>query len=313
MSISKKLSIGVLFPSYGEQIWPEGYSVTSHYLGKALKRHTEVNSVIRVGTRDFGKLKNKKLDLVISLDHGFGNNIFKLDCLKFMWWLTPNGVNPVAFSIQEVINSKYDGIFSCSPNSVYEISKYKPCIYLPLAVDKNFRYNFNRKYNHNIVYMGTYPFKENYQYDLLFEPAIKYGLVIYGNKGWKNSKYSQFYKGMLPFEDINKLYSSAKIVLAMTKKEMMDLSMIPNRLYEALSCNAIVVAEYYPELLRRLGGYILLVKNPVETEEYFSYLLSKDDTKAKTMAQMGKEWSLTYQTYDNRVKEIIDFYKEIRK
>jgi spore maturation protein CgeB len=55
-------------------------------------------------------------------------------------------------------------------------------------------------------------------------------------------------QGPLPKDQIAEAYSSAQVVIAYTMDSQRDYGMINNRIFEALSCGAIVVSEAFPEL-----------------------------------------------------------------
>jgi hypothetical protein len=106
---------------------------------------------------------------------------------------------------------------------------------------------FDSKYNHDCVFLGmgfgrvTSP---DYQLerDLFFSGfGSDLDFNLYGN-GWP--QYN-FYKGVLPANDIGKLYSSAKSGFAIIAKGQREKGMINNRYSEMGSCGIPIVSYNY--------------------------------------------------------------------
>jgi spore maturation protein CgeB len=54
--------------------------------------------------------------------------------------------------------------------------------------------------------------------------------------------------GPLPKDKISEAYSSAHVVIAYTMDSQRENGMINNRIFEALSCGAIVISEAFQEI-----------------------------------------------------------------
>ena len=69
---------------------------------------------------------------------------------------------------------------------------------------------------------------------------------------------------MLPRYDIANAYSSAHVVLASTIEAQRSVGMINNRVFEAMSCEALLLSDY-SEALEDLGEGTMLFLQGVET------------------------------------------------
>jgi hypothetical protein len=68
-------------------------------------------------------------------------------------------------------------------------------------------------------------------------------------------------KGTLPPQDIADLYSSAKLVIGTTDIAQRQLGMINNRVFEALSCGAVLITDCFPALKETFGSHVLCAAN----------------------------------------------------
>ena len=66
--------------------------------------------------------------------------------------------------------------------------------------------------------------------------------------------------GVLPKDDLARLYSSARFVLGVTMDAQREHGMINNRVFEALSCGATFVTEHFDALEQMFGGTMLYAR-----------------------------------------------------
>jgi len=165
------------------------------------------------------------------------------------------------------------------------------------------------RYSHEVAYLGMYhPGKSASVVERMLGEASGYGLAIYGG-GWdRHPSLSGCWRGLLPFEDIPKLYSSAKVVLGMTEERQKAAGMINNRVFEALSCGACFVSEYFPALEEAFGDAVLYSRRRGDTSRHLDRLLA-DDSGREEMASRGRELILRSHTYAQRTEEILGFFR----
>ena len=58
----------------------------------------------------------------------------------------------------------------------------------------------------------------------------------------------EIWTGPLPRKELAAAYASADVVLASTIESQREMGMINNRIFEALSCGAVVISEPSPEI-----------------------------------------------------------------
>ena len=105
---------------------------------------------------------------------------------------------------------------------------------------------------------------------------------VYGN-GWQNAPYS-FCKGILPPDDIGKLYTSTKSAVATIASGQREVGMINNRYSELGSCGTPIVTYNYDEIdWYGADKYLNFVSNQTELTETINDILKNPDSyKQKT-------------------------------
>ena len=156
-------------------------------------------------------------------------------------------------SLDQIMRLDVDAYFTNSRILLARLQKIAPSAYFPLAVDADVMHpdaatrdvtTGNRRFKHNVVYVGHNSPGKKHLTRMLTE-AAPFGLAIYGHPGWRNAppQLSSLYQGVLPPEDLPRLYSSAKVVIGTTELKQQRLGMINNRLYEALACGATFISD----------------------------------------------------------------------
>lgn len=109
---------------------------------------------------------------------------------------------------------------------------------------------FDEKYNHNLVFLGMgyqRTQKQSKEKEIFFDNLKdNKDFAIYGS-GWTKDQYP-CYRGLLPSEDIGKLYTSAKAGIAMIQEQQASLGMINNRYIEMMSCGLPIYSLYYNDI-----------------------------------------------------------------
>lgn len=290
-----------------------GSEITTLGLMKAFEKRSDVNRVTRYGPGKYQRLDSDDLDLLII--EGWHRTLPQFiqrvrrhnPRTKIYFW------NLSFFGIRDVVKLDLDGFFTNSRKMVPILNKIAPTKFIMLAADpEEFKpSNPENKYSHNVVYLGMFRLLKSPKImeRILYE-ASDYGLVIYGD-GWeKHAMLKRYWMGRLPFEDTAKLYSSAKIVLGMTENRQRAASMINNRVFEALSCSACFISEYYSELEEVFGDIVLYSRKKGDTSRHIEKLLG-DASYRSTLGAKSRELILKHHTYDQRVEQILDFCRSI--
>ena len=161
---------------------------------------------------------------------------------------------------------------------------------------------FTPEYFNDCVFLGMGFARVNDKHyeserNLFFEgiPNIKF--AIYGN-GWPNLPH---YRGLLPSDDIGKLYSSARSAIGIIGSGQRSMGMINNRYTEMMYCGIPVFSLNY-KTIDWFGGneYINFIENKNDIIE-----LLKTDV-LKTKAQESKKFiRQKHQDFFNKLNNII--------
>ena len=175
------------------------------------------------------------------------------------------------FEGQGALKLDVDGYLTNSEQMRDFLHERAPAALIDLAADPETMKPtaMNPKYAHNIVYLGQYKDTKYELLDLLRNLA-PLGLAIYGN-GWEwlsPEDLKPHFKGVLPLDDINDLYSSAKVVLGTTEVEQRMLGMVNNRVFEALAVGACFLGDDNPAQRRLFGDAMHYFHSGSSTETY---------------------------------------------
>eukprot|EP00937_MAST-01D_sp_MAST-1D-sp2_P000919 g919.t1 len=156
-----------------------------------------------------------------------------------------------------------DGFFTNSMRLLGALGAVAPSELLLLAADSEIMRPWPvalPQYAHNVTYVGAAGFSAKANLTWMLREAAPFGLVIYGT-GWDTSpEFKPYWRGVLPKDDIPKLYSSARFVLGVTMDDQREHGMINNRVFEALSCGAVFLSEHFPELEALFGDAMVYVR-----------------------------------------------------
>ena len=166
---------------------------------------------------------------------------------------------------------------------------------------------FEQKYNHECTFLGmgfTRVSSEDYKLEreTFFNGFPEIDFKIYGN-GWPNLPY---YNGILPADDIGKLYSSAKSGLAIIAKGQREHGMINNRYSEMGSCGIPIICYNY-DTIDWFGAenYINFITNKQETLETIKDVLNNKDKYAEKSMMLKEFTSNQNKMYFEKLERLI--------
>ena len=139
-----------------------------------------------------------------------------------------------------------------------------------------------------------------------------YDVAIYG-LGWKNQIPDKYLKGTFIYnKDLNKYYSSAKIVLSDHAEDLAKMGLAINRLFDASAAGAFVISEYSPYIEEIFGDSIPMFKNKEEFKKLVDYYLANPD-KRKEKAEKAQK--ITLKGYTNVIagQKLKKLFEKIRK
>lgn len=308
MKDMKNIRVGFLHHGNDEEVW--GSVITTYYLEKAFQRLGCKTWRISVTMhQDYPKLLKENTDLIICEgvpEWQIPKGVWDTTDVKIFWWMSD-----LFYDLNTVSKSSFDAVATNS--TLWETLREKGKISrrIDLAVDKDFAKNITKKreYECDFVYIGNYPHKSKEQMELLFKGAAKNGTLAIWGTGWDESPYSEFYKGVLPLDDIPAVYNSSRFALMLTEERQKSRGMINNRVYEVLGSGCCPICEEYPSLMTSdMGRFIHFVK----TEEDIANLTKLDgNSEFKQLKAEAQKYVTENHNYDIRANFFIELYKEV--
>lgn len=137
--------------------------------------------------------------------------------------------------------------------------------------------------------------------------AIESGftVAVYGYN-WQGVIPQDMYKSQyIENKDLNKYYSSAKIVLNDHRPDMKAFGFINNRIYDATAAGALVISDYMPEIEEIYGDSVPMYKTKEELSYLLNYYLVHDKERV-TLAKKAREITLKNFTNTIIAKKISD-------
>jgi hypothetical protein len=301
--MAAKLRVGLI-----HQGWPAGSYITTRGLERAFLRRDDIAQVARVAATKMDELPH---DLDFVFLEGYPGwwgwrKVQRMKCRKYFWWLSTWFGRLDADGLTK---TGFDHVFGNSPSGVAELAPRKPCTYMPLAFDRDML----RKaapvvhYRCEVAYVGVSGHKAGAQHKMILDPACEHDFHLWG-KGWDKTLYRKWHKGLLPAEDIPALYSTANLVLGMTERRQAALGMINNRVFEALGCGAMFIADHFPELERLCGDRMLYARGAQDIHRAVE-LSKQGSSPERERARAAQAWILDEHTYDHRAAHILDIFQ----
>ncbi len=152
---------------------------------------------------------------------------------------------------------------------------------------------------------------EKYKTDILFvgskwhdRTSLRYAL----ENGFEVSVYGFNWEGVVPEhmykkwyianDELNRYYSSAKIVLNDHRPDMKKFGFVNNRIYDATASGALVISDYMPEIEKAYGDAVPMYKNSEELAELLRYYLSHEEERQTKAAEAR---AITLEKFTNEV------------
>lgn len=229
--------------------------------------------------------------------------------------------DPVYFDLLSLPFLEFTTFIFTSDGDILE--KYKSrgvdAEFLPLACDPNYHRKVVTLPKDNIVLLAN-----NYN-DLneiplpyriigitnILAPLIngRYNIKVYGLWWQSPNRLFQldvkFYGGNIPPNQIENIYSSAKIALGLISIGSSS-NMLSMRIFEALGCGILYLTQYSPAIENFFENkkHLLWSKSPEETTEIVDYYLANPSERIK-IALEGQQFVYNNHTYRQRVEKII--------
>lgn len=206
---------------------------------------------------------------------------------------------------------------------------------LPNAANKKLHYPAKpvTKYQYDIVYLGSkLPMKKWFFDEVLIPLTKKYNVGIFGPNWTFKDNLLRFgvkilrtinfksgvdilnkYRILIPADEENQLYSSAKICLNFHEREADGSQphyILNQRTFKIPACGGFQICDEIPAI-RRYFNKDELVTAAYDPKDWFdkiSYFMSHD-TERKQVQAKGAQRALKDHTYHNRVNQVIELYR----
>ena len=167
---------------------------------------------------------------------------------------------------------------------------------------------FDSKYEHDCVFLGMgFTRVTNEEYSLeretFFGGLDDIDFNVYGN-GWPQLP---FYRGLLPADDIGRLYSSSKSGIALIEKEQRTKGMINNRYSEMGSCGIPIVCYNY-DTIDWFGAedYINFISSKSETIDTINDILKNSEKYKEKSSNLQKFTKNQHMMYFEKLNKLIE-------
>ncbi|MCM1324482.1 MAG: glycosyltransferase [Acetobacter sp.] len=142
-------------------------------------------------------------------------------------------------------------------------------------------------------------------------PALldnKIPVKIYG-PNWGDDAVADY----LDNQELRKHYSSAKIVLNDTRREMLVHGIISNRIFDATACGTLVISDYMPEIEAVYGDSIPMWKNEKELMALVKYYLDPAN-EAERLEKAKQAQTITLQNFTAKqaAEKIENIIREVK-
>jgi len=200
-------------------------------------------------------------------------------------------------------------------NNYNNNNNYIPTDYLLLGANPiEFQPFINISRTYGAVYVGAGGYMLSYKPELyqLLKDSLPYGLRLHGIQWNKVPLLKDISKGSLPRYKLAEVYSSAHVVLASTIQAQDEYGMINNRIFEALSCGAIIITKYSQTLENLNCNAILFVNDSLSLAYHMESILKNENNYANNLRLNARNFIMKKHTWSHRVIQIIDFYHMLR-
>jgi hypothetical protein len=224
--------------------------------------------------------------------------------------------------LEEFARIPIDGYITNSVRATQILGRQRPAAYIPLGIDDDVDpLPPDPHYTAEVVFLGSggRGNKRPETTRRFLDPAKKFDFALWGSY-WDQSYWAdvyvdspeandwhRFWRGPLPFDDITRLYSSAKIVLNYHEDSQRDWGMWNNRTYEALGAGAFLICDEAYGIREELGGGMVITSGGSETERLIAYYLAHPDERDH-IARTGRRIVKARYGYSRWASSVREFY-----
>ena len=274
------------------------------------------------------KIREYKPDFVFT--EGFGGcnisevaKILRRHNLPLIFWAIED---PVTTAISMYYAPYSDFIFTTTVECLGNYMNIgKPCDVLMFATNPEFHKNVESQaqFKYEIViaasnYSNRYNRTQKFIMPLVYED--KYDMAFWGYH-WDDFKrpvnlksHMELYHGMLSYEDLPALYSTATIALG-SQCDDTSITQQSMRNFEVLGCGHSILLSYYTkaqeQLFGKSGELIYLAKTTQEMIDMADEILAMKPEQRKEMANKAQKFVYENHNYKLRANQIINAFIDV--
>lgn len=206
---------------------------------------------------------------------------------------------------------EYDIVFVASEKYANELSQEVNTIVEPLlqCTDEKIFYPEQKDdLKTDILFVGN----TRGVYRKIIKDALdtKHDVTIYG-PGWEKFIDKKYIKGeFIENKELNKYYSSCKILLNDHWEDMIENDFISNRLFDALACETFVISDEIHGAKELFNDSIITYNGIEDLNKKLDYYLNNPKEREK-LSKKGKEIVLKNHTFNNRAAEITESLEKL--
>lgn len=320
-SQSSDLRIVLFSPGLEESghVWGEKLVVARE--ARLLKRVFPNATVMRIGAERIDELAPTRVDLLISYYTGPYPPWRVDDIADRVSGATVLRVVNHADLLEEFTRVPVDAYMTNSRRAADLLAQSRPTLYWPLAVENDFDTGAPiDAFRSDVVYLGgggrgNKPAETTRHY---LEAALDFDFALWGSHWdrdyWSDvyadnpsaNRWHQFCRGVLPIDDIGRLYSSAKIVLNYHERSQREWGMWNNRVFEALACGALLITDDAEGLAEEFRDGLVLTQGGSDTRRLIEHYLAHPEQRERIGAT-GRAIVRQGYTYENWLAPVRDF------
>lgn len=202
----------------------------------------------------------------------------------------------------------YDIIAVASQKYTKELNKAGiNAIYIPQFTNpKKFYPDIKEELKTDILFVGS---NWHDRTSLRYTIELGYNVSVYGYN-WHGVIPENMYKGeYISNNELNKYYSSAKIVLNDHRPDMKEFGFVNNRIYDATASGALVISDYIKEIDDMYKGSIPMYKSKEELNQLLHYYLNNEEERLQK-AELARQITLQHFTNKAIAKQILNHIKK---
>jgi len=228
-------------------------------------------------------------------------------------------LDPSFPGMRETLSYDVDGYLTNSRRVLQQLQQVAPSLFLPLAADPlRMRPSASpdpMQRRAHTVFVGAGGKMLQYKPELLamVRAALPFDLRLYG-MGWAEASQPAIraaHMGVLPRWGIASVYASAQVVLGSTIEAQRQQGMVNNRVFEAMSCGAVLLTDHSPELAEVAEGNVLFANSSADVAKQLQWVRNHP-AEAAAIGRRARALVLQKHTWGHRAVQALALAGHLR-